>query len=291
MKKSIIKQLFLPMFGITSLLGACSTNDLEEPENNQDGDLTSYTVNGVSFKMVTVRGGTFTMGATPEQENPTNDELTTHQVTLSPYYIGETEVTQELWQTVMGNKPTDDTEKQWSPSYGLGAKHPAYFISWNDVQEFITKLNSLTGKTFRLPTEAEWEFAARGGNKSKGFQYSGGNNTDDVAWYNNNSYDMGIDSPDYGTHPVKTKSPNELGIYDMSGNVFEWCSDWYDLYELFCSSTQTDPKGPASGFLRVNRGGSWCFSNWHCRTAYRCSNPTGTRQKDLGFRLALSFQP
>ncbi|MGN1235878.1 MAG: formylglycine-generating enzyme family protein, partial [Bacteroidaceae bacterium] len=179
----------------------------------------------------------------------------------------ETEVTQALWTAVMGN----------NPSYFKGDNNPVEKVSWNDCQEFITKLNSMTGQKFRLPTEAEWEFAARGGKKSRGYQYSGSNNISDVAWYCDNSGD--------NTHAVKTKQPNELGIYDMSGNVFEWCQDWYGDYS---SGSQTNPKGPSSGSSRVNRGGGWYCDARYCRSADRFGNPPDYRNFILGLRLVLS---
>lgn len=237
------------------------TNGWSGPSDNE------FTVNGVSFKMIPVEGGTFQMGATSEQQEPYDDEKPVHQVSLSSYMIGETEVTQELWQAVMGN----------NPSYFKGANMPVEQVSWDDCQTFITILNQLTGKKFRLPTEAEWEYAARGGKQSKGYQYSGSNNLDDVAWYWDNSNGT--------THPVKTKQPNELGIYDMSGNVYEWCQDWYGSYN---SSTQTNPTGPNSGSSRVNRGGSWNGIARGCRSAYRNRHNPSSRFNGLGVRLALS---
>ena len=230
--------------------------------------LETFTVNGVSFTMVRVDGGTFTMGATEEQGSDAyDDEKPTHQVTLSTYMIGETEVTQALWQAVMGNNPSKFTSD---------SSRPVEMVSWDDCQEFIRKLNSMTGKTFRLPTEAEWEYAARGGNKSRHYKYSGSNNLDDVAWYGDNNGSQ--------IHRVKTKSPNELGLYDMSGNVWEWCSDWYGDYS---SSAQTDPKGPASASIRVYRGGSWNCGARLCRVSNRSSNTPGDTYNDLGLRLAL----
>ncbi len=223
-------------------------------------------VNGVSYKMVYVSGGTFQMGATPEQENPESDEKPVHSVTLSSYYIGETEVTQALWEAVMGS----------NPSNFKGSSNPVEEVSWNDCQEFISRLNSLTDQRFRLPTEAEWEYAARGGNKSRGYQYSGSNTLGDVAWYDNNSGSK--------THIVKNKQPNELGIYDMSGNVWEWCQDWDGSYS---SSSQTNPTGASSGSNRVNRGGSWYNNARSCRVAFRINNTPGFRSYDLGLRLAL----
>ena len=218
------------------------TIDVEQSGGDNNIELTSasnviITVNGVSFTMIKVEGDTFSMGATPEQgEDAASDEKPVHLVTLDDYYIGETEVTQELWQAVM-----DD-----NPSKFKGLQKPVSCVSWNDCQEFITKLNQLTGKNFRLPTEAEWEYAARGGNKSQCYKYSGSNTIGDVAWYKNNSGST--------THDVRTKSPNELGIYDMSGNVWEFCHDWYGDYS---GESQTNPVGPSSGSIRVARGGNW----------------------------------
>ena len=157
-------------------------------------------------------------------------------------------------------------------------------VSWDDCQEFITKLNELTRKTFRLPTEAEWEYAARGGNRSQGYKYAGSNTVGDVAWYFYNSYALGVDSPDYGTHTVATKAPNELGLYDMSGNVWEWCQDWYGSYS---SDAQTNPTGPTSGSYRVNRGGSWYYNARYCRVSNRSDFTPSYALRDLGLRLAL----
>ena len=227
----------------------------------------TFTVKGVSFTMIPVQGGTFQMGATPEQEKPSDSEKPVHSVTLSSYYIGETEVTQELWEAVMGS----------NPSRFYGSSNPVEQVTWNNCQKFIKKLNSLTGQRFRLPTEAEWEFAARGGSKSRGYQYSGSNTIGDVAWYYSKS--------SIQTHPVKTKQPNELGIYDMSGNVYEWCQDWYGNYS---SSSQTNPTGPTSGYGRVIRGGSWGDFARSCRVAFRNCNTPGDTYYGLGLRLALS---
>ena len=250
----------------------------------EDNLVKEFTVNGVSFKMVKVAGGTFQMGATSEQGSDAYDsETPVHSVTLSDYYIGETEVTQALWYAVMGQRPTSGGNSQWNSSYGLGDNYPVYYVTWNDCQEFITKLNQLTGQSFRLPTEAEWEFAARGGNSSLGYKYAGSNTIGDVAWYSENSCDLGSSSPDYGTHPVATKSPNELGLYDMSGNVWEWCQDWFGVYS---SSAQTDPVGPSSGTFRVIRGGCWDNYFSFCRVSYRYNVTPSYRDRDLGLRLA-----
>ena len=227
--------------------------------------------------MVYVQGGTFTMGATSEQDNPDSDEKPAHRVTLSSYYIGQTEVTQALWQAVMDN----------NPSIILGnTRHPVDNVSWDDCQTFIRKLNSITGQNFRLPTEAEWEFAARGGNNSRGYEYSGSNTLDSVAWYDKNAYDVGSSSSNYGTHPVATKSSNELGIYDMSGNVWEWCNDWYGS-NYYGSSPSNNPQGSSSGSVRVYRGGSWSYGARGCRVAIRGGDFPGCRGDYLGLRLAL----
>ena len=231
-----------------------------------DGENKVYTVNGVSFTMVAVKGGTFTMGATAEQIGAESDESPTHSVTLSDYYIGETEVTQELWQAVMGSNPS------W---FTGNMQRPVECVSWNDCQTFITKLNELTGESFALPTEAQWEYAARGGKSTKGYLYSGSNSIADVAWYIDNSSDT--------THPVKSKSPNELGLYDMSGNVCEWCADWYGSYS---STSQTNPVGPSTGSHRVLRGGGWSFNAASCRFANRYYITPPSLTYNFGLRLA-----
>ena len=219
--------------------------------------------------MIAVEGGTFAMGGTAEQGSDTyEDEYPVHQVTLSGYSIGETEVTQELWQAVMGSNPSDFTGN---------LQRPVECVSWNDCQTFVTKLNQLTGANFRLPTEAEWEYAARGGNKSMGYKYAGSNTIGDVAWYSVNAED---------THAVGTKAPNELGVYDMNGNVYEWCQDWYSG-SYYSSSPSINPTGPASGSNRVNRGGGWRSNAKFCRVAYRDDNSPSYSSKSLGFRLAL----
>ena len=223
---------------------------------------------GVSIDLVRVEAGTFTMGATAEMENPYDREKTPHRVTLTnDYYIGKYEVTQGLWQAVMGN----------NPSYFKGDNLPVEEVSWDDCQDFINKLNRITGKTFRLPTEAEWEYAARGGNKSRGYQYSGSNNLSDVAWIITNS--------GYETHAVGTKQANELGIYDMSGNVFEWCQDWKGSYS---SSLQVNPTGANSGSYRVCRGGDWSIGAGGCRSSFRGYNTPNNRHNSLGLRLVFS---
>ena len=241
----------------------------EEEQKRREGGTSSktFTLGGVSFDMVKVQAGSFTMGATSEMEDPFNYEKPIHQVTLTnDYYIGKTEVTQALWKAVMGN----------NPSYFRGDNFPVEYVSWDDCQKFISKLNSLTGQNFRLPTEAEWEFAARGGNNSNHYQYSGSNELGDVAWYAGNRGDK--------THVVATKQPNELGLYDMSGNVWEWCSDWYGNYS---SSSQTNPTGPNSGSYRVIRGGCWGSDAVFCRSSYRYYHTPDYTTHSVGLRLVL----
>lgn len=228
----------------------------------------STELNKLINNMVYVSGGTFTMGGTSEQGSDAyDDEKPTHSVTLSSYYICKYEVTQALWRAVMGN----------NPSNFKGDNLPVECVSWDDCQTFINRLNSYTGRNFRLPTEAEWEFAARGGNYSRHYKYSGSNYISDVAWYDGNSSNR--------THPVGTKQANELGLYDMSGNVWEWCSDWYGSYSSY---SQNDPTGPNSGSYRVNRGGSWRYGAWLCRSSCRFSSSPGLRFNFLGLRLVLS---
>ena len=242
------------------------TNNVSTNNVPASGSTRTFTANGVSFTMVQVPGGTFTMGGTSEQGSDAyGEEKRTHKVTLSSYYIGQTEVTQELWQAVMGN----------NPSFFKGNKRPVEQVSWDDCQTFLRKLNSMTGQTFRLPTEAEWEYAARGG-KSEGTKYSGSNFIEDTAWYGDNSGNQ--------THDVATKRANSLGIYDMSGNVDEWCNDWLGKYN---KGSQTNPQGPSKGSSRVLRGGSWKYSAGGCRVSFRNFRSPDGSYNNLGLRLAL----
>ena len=229
----------------------------------------TFTVNGVSFVMMPVKGGTFWMGAMIEQgSDAEGDEKPVHSVTLSSYSIGQTEVTQALWTAVMGS----------NPSSFEGDYLPVTNVSWNDCLTFITKLNQLTGQKFRLPTEAEWEYAARGGKQSKGYKYSGSNTLSDVAWFWENNSSK--------THPVATKLPNELGLYDMSGNVWEWCQDWYNS-SYYSSSPGDNPTGPSSGSNRVCRGGSWFLHEGYSRVSRRYYGTPSGSSGSVGFRLAL----
>ncbi len=227
----------------------------------------SFTIGGVTFNMVPVTGGTFTMGFTGETPDSDDESaLPAHQVTLSSYSIGETEVTQALWVAVMGS----------NPSYYTGDLNmPVEQVSWDDCQQFITQLNQMTGMTFRLPTEAEWEFAARGGNLSHGYMYAGSDTPGNVAWCN---------SSVSTTQPVGQKVPNELGLYDMSGNVWEWCNDYSGLYS---DDAQTNPTGPESGSSRICRGGAFFNPKSNSRVWYRTEASASQTANGLGFRLAL----
>ncbi|MBR4564432.1 MAG: formylglycine-generating enzyme family protein [Paludibacteraceae bacterium] len=242
-----------------------------------------FIVNDVSFTMISVTGGSFIMGATSEQgQDAGEEEKPKHKVTLSDYYIGQTEVTQALWKAVMGTSVRQQRNLE-NPSFlicGEGNDFPMYYVSMYECQLFIEKLNKLLSKKlngmhFALPTEAQWEYAARGGIKTQNFKYSGSNSVDSVAWSNKNS--------NSSTHRVGTKKPNELGIYDMSGNVWEWCQDWYGAYKSF---TQTNPTGPSSGSGYVYRGGCWYNGAQSCRTTCRVQDP-GRRYNRIGFRLVL----
>ena len=233
-----------------------------------------FTINGVNFTMVAVEGGTFEMGEKKNWYEFYSNNIR-HTVTLDNYYIGETLVTQALWQAVMGSNPSDSTGN---------LQRPVEQVRYEDCETFINKLNSLlanqlpNGRKFRFPTEAQWEYAARGGNRSRGYRYSGSNNIKEVAWYDGNSGST--------THPVKQKQPNELGLYDMSGNVWEWCYDWYDE-DYYSNSPQANPEGPSRGSYRVLRGGSWAYDAQSCRVANRDFNSLDYGSSDYGLRLAL----
>lgn len=218
--------------------------------------------------MVYIEGGTFMMGAEYDGESEVRvEESPAHPVTLSSFYICKYEVTQELWKAIMGD----------NPSHFKGAKLPVENINWETCLEFISRLNTLTGQEYRLPTEAEWEYAARGGSKSQGFKYAGSNSINEVSWYEDNSGNK--------THNVGTKKPNELGLYDMSGNVGEWCNDWYGKdYNAF-SKVKSNPQGPSWGRIHVYRGGDYFVPSKHERvTSRHC--PEVFNSYGIGFRLA-----
>lgn len=234
------------------------------------------TAYGLNMKMIFVEGGTFTMGATAEQGSEAeDDEYPAHEVELSSYYIAECEVTQAQWQAVMGTsiyQQRDKADSSYS-TYGVGSNYPMYYVSWYEAQEFCQKLSIATGRTYLLPTEAQWEYAARGGNQSKRYKYSGLHQLSAVGWYRDNSGNS--------THPVGQLRANELGIKDMSGNVYEWCSDYYSSYS---STKQYDPSC-GSGEYAVLRGGGWRISASDCRVSNRSYGTPSDRYGSSGFRV------
>ena len=237
----------------------------QEPELQADY---TETVFGLNMEMVYVKGGTFEMGATAEQYEAYNEEKPVRIIRLDGYHIGKYEVTQAQWKAVMGTVPSEFK----------GDNLPVENVSWEDAQEFCQKLSEATGKKYVLPTEAQWEYAARGGNQSQHYRYAGSNDIDEVAWYYNNG--------NRKTHPAGTKKANELGIYDMSGNVGEWCSDWYGSYD---ENDTENPQGPVSGAYRVERGGDWGCLAVGCRVSSRDGDTPGYRRIILGFRVACSL--
>ncbi|MBO4739966.1 MAG: formylglycine-generating enzyme family protein [Bacteroidales bacterium] len=277
------------LMAVMLLFTACKKDKTKEDSKDNSGEtpipaaaLDIHTgiavIDALANDMVMVQGGTFQMGAASGDAEARDNEKPQHSVTLSDFYICKYEVTQELWQVVMGSTPT--VNGSWTDEYGKGDKYPAYRISWNECDTFIKRLNAKTGLKFRLPTEAEWEYAARGGNKSKGYIYSGSNALDDVAWYSGNT--------NRTNHIVMQKTANELGLYDMSGNVWEWCSDWYGATYYTESAGASNPIGPSTGSVRVFRGGCWYFDASYCRVSYRLFNPNPNHcGNNLGLRLAL----
>ena len=266
---SEFQQASLPITKLSESIASIS--NVAKPKTNVEVASNTISIqvkSNVFIEMVKVEKGTFLMGAKDGDEMAFDSERPVHQVTLTDdYYIGKYEVTQSLWKIVMGK----------NPSRLKRANFPVNNVSWDDCQKFIKKLNKMTGKEFRLPTEAEWEFAARGGIKSKGYQYSGGNDISDVGW---NSHNSGLYA-----HGVGTRRPNELGIYDMSGNVFEYCQDWKRNYS---ASPEINPVGLEKGKLKVVRGGSWGVDGFSCRPSCRYFYYPSVHSIDLGLRLALS---
>lgn len=240
--------------------------------NNQGNSipvLNTKILNSFSENMVEVEGGTFIMGCKDDQGKDCNEnEKPAHKVSVTSFKISKYEVTRAQWRAVMGN---------YSPMFKGCDQCAMENVSWNKLKLFIDKLNTQTGRRFRLPTEAEWEYAARGGNKSQGFQYSGSNDLDKVAWYNGNSNK---------TKPVGKKQPNELGLYDMTGNLEEWCADWYEE-KYYENSPDKDPQGPAAGQTKVIRGGSWIqwYDKNRLRVSFRTMEKPENMPYDTGFRL------
>jgi len=258
--------------GSHSPFSASSDDTYAEPSNKLMEELNAgkdriFKVKDIPFKMVYVEGGTFEMGCRYRFfGEASEDESPVHQVKLSDFYLAETPVTQALWKAVMGN----------NPSKFKGDNRPVESVNWGNCQQFIQKLNQLSGMNFRLPTEAEWEYAARGGKHYSKYKYAGSDNISDVVWCYEASSGM--------TYPVKTKQPNALSLYDMNGNVWQWCEDWYGRYS---DSSQSNPKGPSSGSARVIRGGIWKNIASECRVTNRGSNAPVNSGNRLGFRLAL----
>ncbi len=246
--------------------------DTAETRVNQRSDRIQFKVKNVLFEMVFVRGGDFLMGAPASDQTASDFDKPQRKERVKDFYIAETQVTQALWVAVMDGD--ESVSSMWTEQKGKGKNYPAYFVSYEDALRFVVVLNNLTGMSFRIPTESEWEYAARGGVNKDGYLYSGSNNIDDVAWY--------IENNDRHTQPVKRKKPNSLGIYDMSGNVFEWCAETNRLslrsvYYTFNSD------------VVVARGGSWMFNAERCRITSRCPSPRSSRNHYYGLRLALSL--
>jgi formylglycine-generating enzyme required for sulfatase activity len=247
--------------------------------------LDSLTKSNIEIEMVYVEGGTFQMGSTfpslylDEYSMVGNCEEPVHSVSLDSYYIGKYEVTQLQWVAVMGGYPSE-IEPCSHNKVDLCSNCPVEYVSWSELQEFLRRLNMRTGMNYRLPTEAEWEYAAKGGSKSKGYKFSGSDESISVAWFNENSVSK--------THEVGIKSANELGIHDMSGNAWELCSDWLAEYK---GGSQHAPKGPGSGEVHVVRGGSCFTSDYLCRSTARCIDDGPDCYINSGFRLVLPTNP
>lgn len=279
MKSKILEGLLAGVL-LGGLVFRASAADVAQTKVSS-GDTLDYeeTLFGFSIQMVYVAGGTFEMGATAEQGvDSYADETPVHTVTLGDYYIGRYEVTQAQWVAVMGRdviRQRDNIDTSLT-LHGVGAEYPAYYISWQEAMAFCEKLSELTGKHYRLPTEAEWEYAARGGRHKDGTKYSGSNEISEVAWVARNSEGM--------THPVGQKKPNGLGLYDMSGNVWEWCQDRYGA-DYYSKSPEQNPEGPNSGSFRVKRGGSWRYLANSSRVSRRYGNFPDTKRDVVGLRV------
>lgn len=273
--KGACSKLGVQLFG-GSLSNSIGNNNVWSSSGGQDFTETAF---GLNMRMVYVEGGTFTMGCTSEQGSDCDDdESPNRHTTVNSFYIGMLEITQEQWEQVMGTSIYQQRNKanpEW-PMRGTGADYPMYYVSWEEAKEFCVRLSRQTGKAYRLPTEAEWEYAARGGKKAEGAKYSGGWDVNEVAWYTGNSGNS--------THVCGTKKANALGIYDMSGNVWEWCEDWFGPY---LSYDTNNPKGASTGSGRVLRGGSWYDDAGNCRVSNRGNGSPVNRGNNGGFRLVL----
>lgn len=254
------KSIVILVISVLILGGALSYFFWPKPHPNKER------IEELVKNFVYVDGGTFLMGS-PDSLGDT--DAVQHSVYVSTFYMQPTEVTQELFELVMDINPSEN--KAWKDM-------PVTNVSWEDCQSFTKKINEITGKEYRLPTEAEWEFAARGGAKSQGYLYAGSNNLVEVGWFKDNSGEA--------IHIVAEKRFNELGLYDMSGNVWEWCSDWYGPYRLDAKGSD-NPKGPDNGQRRVMRGGCWNNNVYGCRTAHRVRRDPDSRHGSYGFRLVL----
>ena len=261
----------------------CDINSISVEKHIDQGvlDVQSYTEHafGIDMKMIWVEGGDFLMGCTSEQSDCGSDEQNVRRVMVDGFYIGMLEVTQSQWEKVFGTTIYQQRNKSGTQKLhqGIGPDYPMYYVSWDEAMEFCRLLSNKTGRTYTLPTEAQWEYAARGGNKNEGAKYAGSNMIDAVAWYTDNSGSS--------THIVGSKRANALGIYDMSGNVWEWCKDW--CVDSYVSYDTNNPVGPSSGSSRVLRGGSWYNGASGCRVANRSNNSPGHRAYSLGFRVVL----
>ena len=279
------KAIKISLWGLLAL-GLLISCDPEKEDPSVDSDYTAKsdyteTAFGLNMKMIYVKGGTFRMGATEEQgADAYNSEYPVRNIHLTGYHIGKYEVTQAQWKAVMGTSLREQRDKA-NPAWGIygeGDSYPMNYVSWEEAREFCQKLSEATGKRYILPTEAQWEYAARGGNKSRHYKYAGSNDIDEVAWYKENGDNI--------SHPVGTKKANELGCYDMSGNVMEWCSDWATLY--FENDT-INPMGALNGSYRIHRGCSWNNDARLLRVSHRAWDTATGRFYDVGFRVACIY--
>ena len=254
-------------------------------ESTLPGQLRLDLGNKVTMNLVLIPSGKFLMGSPAGEKGRSEDEGPQHEVTISkPFHMGVYTVTQGQWKAIMGTtlaQQRDKANKDW-PLYGEGDDHPMYYVSWDEAVEFCKKLSQKTGKTVSLPTEAQWEYACRAGSKTR---FSFGDDDDklsDYAWYTKNS--------DTKTHPVGQKKPNDFGLYDMHGNVWQWCADWYDK-DYYANANKSDPQGPGSGSFRVLRGGGWVIDPQYCRSAFRdWFSPSGRHRSFVGFRVSVDLK-